>query len=238
MYVPDMVIMAIGVVPETKIVKKTEIATNSRGAIIVNDKMETSIKDIYAVGDAIEIKNFVTNKASYVPLAGPANKQGRIAADNICGFDRHYQGTQGSSILKVFDLTVASSGINEKTARELNLNYDKVYTYSANHAGYYPGAVNMSIKVLFDKSTGTILGAQIVGYDGVDKRMDVLAAAIRAKMTGFDLTELELCYAPPYGSAKDPVNMAGFVIENILTDKIKQYNWDDVVERTLELYRR
>ena len=224
----DMVIMAIGVVPETKIVKNTEIATNSRGAIIVNDKMETSIKDIYAVGDAIEIKNFVTNKASYVPLAGPANKQGRIAADNICGFDRHYQGTQGSSILKVFDLTVASSGINEKTARELNLNYDKVYTYSANHAGYYPGAVNMSIKVLFDKSTGTILGAQIVGYDGVDKRMDVLAAAIRAKMTGFDLTELELCYAPPYGSAKDPVNMAGFVIENILTDKIKQYNWDDV----------
>ena len=178
----DMVIMAIGVVPETKIVKNTEIATNSRGAIIVNDKMETSIKDIYAVGDAIEIKNFVTNKASYVPLAGPANKQGRIAADNICGFDRHYQGTQGSSILKVFDLTVASSGINEKTARELNLNYDKVYTYSA----------------------------------------------IRAKMTGFDLTELELCYAPPYGSAKDPVNMAGFVIENILTDKIKQYNWDDV----------
>ena len=167
-------------------------------------------KDIYAVGDAIEIKNFVTNKASYVPLAGPANKQGRIAADNICGFDRHYQGTQGSSILKVFDLTVASSGINEKTARELNLNYDKVYTYSANHVGYYPGAVNMSIKVLFDKSTGTILGAQIVGYDGVDKRMDVLAAAIRAKMTGFDLTELELCYAPPYGSAKDPVNMAGF----------------------------
>lgn len=224
----DMVIMAIGVVPETKIVKNTEIATNSRGAIIVNDKMETSIKDIYAVGDAIEIKNFVTNKASYVPLAGPANKQGRIAADNICGFDRYYQGTQGSSILKVFDLTVASSGINEKTARELNLNYDKVYTYSANHAGYYPGAVNMSIKVLFDKSTGTILGAQIVGYDGVDKRMDVLAAAIRAKMTGFDLTELELCYAPPYGSAKDPVNMAGFVIENILTDKIKQYNWDDV----------
>ena len=224
----DMVIMAIGVVPETKIVKNTEIATNSRGAIIVNDKMETSIKDIYAVGDAIEIKNFVTNKASYVPLAGPANKQGRIAADNICGFDRHYQGTQGSSILKVFDLTVASSGINEKTARELNLNYDKVYTYSANHAGYYPGEVNMSIKVLFDKSTGTILGAQIVGYDGVDKRMDVLAAAIRAKMTGFDLTELELCYAPPYGSAKDPVNMAGFVIENILTDKIKQYNWDDV----------
>ena len=224
----NMVIMAIGVVPETKIVKDTGIVTNSRGAIIVNDKMETSIKDIYAVGDAIEIKNYITNKAGYIPLAGPANKQGRIAADNICGFDCHYQGTQGSAILKVFDLTVANSGINEKTAKELKLNYDKVYTYSANHASYYPGAVNMSIKILFDKSTGTILGAQIIGYDGVDKRMDVLATAIRAKMTGFDLTELELCYAPPYGSAKDPVNMAGFVIENILTDKVKQYNWDDV----------
>lgn len=224
----DMVIMAIGVIPETAIIKGSGIATNKRGAIIVNDKMETSVTDIYAVGDAIEIKNYVTNKAGYVPLAGPANKQGRIAADNICGLDRHYQGTQGSAILKVFDLTVASSGINEKTAKELNFNYDKVYTYSANHAGYYPGAVNMSIKVLFDKKDGKILGAQIVGYDGVDKRMDVLATAIRAKMTGYDLTELELCYAPPYGSAKDPVNMVGFVIENILTNKVKQYNWEDV----------
>lgn len=224
----DMVIMAIGVTPETSIVKDSEIALNKRGAIIVNDKMETSIKDIYAVGDAIEIKNYVTKEPGYIPLAGPANKQGRIAADNICGLERHYQGTQGSSILKVFDLTVASSGINEKMAKQLKLNYDKVYTYSANHAGYYPGAVNMSIKVLFDKTDGTILGAQIVGYDGVDKRMDVLATAIRAKMTGYDLTELELCYAPPYGSAKDPVNMVGFVIENILTNKVKQYNWDDV----------
>lgn len=224
----DMVIMAIGVTPETMIVKGSGIATNKRGAIIVNDKMETSVTDIYAVGDAIEIKNYTTNNVGYIPLAGPANKQGRIAADNICGLNRHYQGTQGSSILKVFDLTVASSGINEKTAKELKLDYDKVYIYSANHAGYYPGAVNMSIKVLFDKKDGKILGAQIVGYDGVDKRMDVLATAIRAKMTGYDLTELELCYAPPYGSAKDPVNMAGFVIENILTNKVKQYNWDDV----------
>ncbi len=224
----DMVIMAIGVTPETAIVKGSGIAINKRGAIIVNDKMETSVTDIYAVGDAIEIKNYITNNVGYIPLAGPANKQGRIAADNICGLNRHYQGTQGSSILKVFDLTVASSGINEKTAKELKLDYDKVYTYSANHAGYYPGAVNMSIKVLFDKKDGKILGAQIVGYDGVDKRMDVLATAIRAKMTGYDLTELELCYAPPYGSAKDPVNMAGFVIENIFTNKVKQYNWDDV----------
>lgn len=224
----DMVIMAIGVTPETTIVKGTDIKINKYGAIIVNDKMETSVKDIYAVGDAIEISNYITGNAGYIPLAGPANKQGRIAADNICGLDRHYQGTQGSSILKVFDLTVASSGINEKTAKELKLDYDKVFTYSANHAGYYPGAVNMSIKVLFDKKDGKILGAQIVGYDGVDKRMDVLATAIRAKMTGYDLTELELCYAPPYNSAKDPINMAGFVIENILTNKVKQYNWEDV----------
>lgn len=224
----DMVIMAIGVTPETTIVKGTGITTNRHGAIIVNDKMETSVTDIYAVGDAIEIKNYITNNMGYIPLAGPANKQGRIAADNICGLNRHYHGTQGSSILKVFDLTVASSGINEKTAKILKLDYDKVYTYSANHAGYYPGAVNMSIKVLFDKKDGRILGAQIVGYDGVDKRMDVFATAIRAKMTGYDLTELELCYAPPYGSAKDPVNMAGFVIENILTNKVKQYNWNDV----------
>ena len=224
----DMIIMAIGVTPETTIIKGTNIATNKHGAIIVNDKMETSVKDIYAVGDAIEIKNYITNDSGYIPLAGPANKQGRIAADNICGLNHHYKGTQGSSILKVFDLTVANTGINEKTAQALKLDYDKVYTYSANHAGYYPGAVNMSIKVIFDKKDGKILGAQIVGYDGVDKRMDVLATAIRAKMTGYDLTELELCYAPPYGSAKDPVNMAGFVIENILTNKVKQYNWDDV----------
>lgn len=224
----DMIILAIGVTPETTIIKGTNIATNKHGAIIVNDKMETSVKDIYAVGDAIEIKNYITNNSGYIPLAGPANKQGRIAADNICGLNHHYKGTQGSSILKVFDLTVANTGINEKTAQALKLDYDKVYTYSANHAGYYPGAVNMSIKVIFDKKDGKILGAQIVGYDGVDKRMDVLATAIRAKMTGYDLTELELCYAPPYGSAKDPVNMAGFVIENILTNKVKQYNWDDV----------
>lgn len=224
----DMIIMAIGVTPETTIIKGTNIATNKHGAIIVNDKMETSVKDIYAVGDAIEIKNYITNDSGYIPLAGPANKQGRIAADNICGLNHHYKGTQGSSILKVFDLTAANTGINEKTAQALKLDYDKVYTYSANHAGYYPGAVNMSIKVIFDKKDGKILGAQIVGYDGVDKRMDVLATAIRAKMTGYDLTELELCYAPPYGSAKDPVNMAGFVIENILTNKVKQYNWDDV----------
>lgn len=224
----DMIIMAIGVIPESSIASQAGINTNQRGAIIVNEHMQTSIKDIYAVGDAIEITNFVTQESGYIPLAGPANKQGRIVADNICGIASRYKGSQGSSIAKIFDLTIASTGINEKTAKRLNLNYDKIFTYSANHAGYYPGAVNMSIKVLFEKETGKILGGQIVGYDGVDKRMDILATAIRANMTAYDLTELELCYAPPYGSAKDPINMVGYAIENILTSKVKTYNFHDV----------
>ncbi|MHB1152488.1 MAG: DsrE/DsrF/DrsH-like family protein [Eubacteriales bacterium] len=224
----DMLIMAIGVRPETKIVKDAGISVNERGGIIVNERMQTSEKDIYAVGDAVEINDFVTGTKGFVPLAGPANKQGRIAADNVCGLDSVYTGTQGSSILKVFDLTVASTGINEKTAVRLGLDYDKSYTYSANHASYYPGAVNMSIKTVFEKKTGKILGAQIVGYEGTDKRCDVFATAIRAKMTAYDLTKLELCYAPPFGSAKDPVNMAGFVIENLLTGKAKNFHWHDV----------
>ncbi|MDD4699256.1 MAG: FAD-dependent oxidoreductase [Oscillospiraceae bacterium] len=224
----DLVVMAIGVTPETKIAKDAGLALNGRGSIIVDDHMLTSSPDVYAVGDAIEITDFVTGNKGVVPLAGPANKQGRIAADNICGIDSVYAGTQGSSILKVFDLTVASTGINEKTAKKLGLNYDKSFTYSANHASYYPGAVNMSIKTIFEKETGRILGAQIVGYDGSDKRCDIFAVAIRAKMTAYDLTKLELCYAPPYGSAKDPVNMVGFVIENLLTGKVKNFHWHNV----------
>lgn len=224
----DMLIMAIGVKPETKIVKDALIDLNERGSIIVDEHMMTNIEDIYAVGDAVEITDFITKNRGFVPLAGPANKQGRIAADNICGIKSVYTGTQGSSILKVFDLTVASTGINEKTAKRLGLNYNKSYTYSANHASYYPGAVNMSIKTIFEKDTGKILGAQLVGYEGTDKRCDVFATAIRASMTAYDLAKLELCYAPPYGSAKDPVNMAGFVIENILTEKVKNFHWHDV----------
>lgn len=224
----DMLIMAIGVRPETKLAKAAGIALNERGAILVDAHMRTSAPDVYAVGDAIQVVDSVTGQPCYVPLAGPANKQGRIAADNICGIPSAYPGTQGSSILKVFDMTVASTGINEKTAKRLGLSYDKVFTYSGNHAGYYPGAVNMAIKAVFDPETGRILGAQIVGYDGVDKRCDVLATAIRAKMTAEDLCKLELCYAPPYGSAKDPVNMIGFVIENVLTGKMKQIHWHDV----------
>lgn len=224
----DMLIMAVGVRPDSHLAKEAGLALNPRGAIVVNDHMQTSNPDIYAVGDAIEITDFVTRDKGYVPLAGPANKQGRIAADNIAGLDSSYEGTQGSSILKVFDLTVASTGLNEKAAKRLKLNYDKSYTYSANHAGYYPGAVNMSIKVLFEKGTGRILGAQAVGYDGTDKRVDVFATAIRAGMTAKDLTKLELCYAPPFGSAKDPVNMAGFAIENLMNGLVKNFHWHDV----------
>ncbi len=224
----DMVIMAVGVRPETDLAKAAGIKINDRGSIIVNEYMETSEKDIYAVGDAVEVTHFVTGAKASIPLAGPANKQGRIAADNICGIRSKYKGTQGSSVLKIFDMTVAMTGINERTAKALGLNYDKIYNYSSSHAGYYPGATYMSIKTIFEKDTGRILGAQIVGFDGVDKRCDVLATAIRAGMTGFDLAELELCYAPSFSSAKDPVNMVGFVIENTIKGLVKNYHWHDV----------
>lgn len=224
----DMVVMAIGVKPESKMAVEAGIEVNSRGAIKVDSHMRTNIKNIYAIGDVIEITNFITKEKSYVPLAGPANKQGRIVADNICGLGTVYTGTQGSSVMKVFDITVASTGLNEKEAKRQGLDYGKVYTYSANHATYYPGASMMAIKTIYENKTGKILGAQIVGRDGVDKRCDVYAVAIRANMTAYDLTSLELCYAPPYGSAKDPVNMAGYVIENTLTGKVEHICWDDL----------
>lgn len=224
----DMVVMAIGVKPESKMAIEAGIEVNSRGAIKVDNHMRTNIKNIYAIGDVIEITNFITKEKSYVPLAGPANKQGRIVADNICGLGTVYTGTQGSSVMKVFDITVASTGLNEKEAKRQGLDYGKVYTYSANHATYYPGASMMAIKTIYEKKTGKILGAQIVGRDGVDKRCDVYAVAIRANMTAYDLTNLELCYAPPYGSAKDPVNMAGYVIENTLTGKVEHICWEDL----------
>ncbi len=224
----DMVIMSVGVRPESSIAKNAGLQVNKRGAIIVDEHMLTSDKDIYAVGDAIEITDFITGQKGYIPLAGPANKQGRIAADNICGIDSTYSGTQGTGILKCFDLTIATTGITETKAKELGLNYEKSFTYSASHASYYPGAVNMSVKIIFDKGNGKLLGAQIVGYEGTDKRLDVLATAIRANMTIYDLTKLELAYAPPFSSAKDPVNMAGFVAENILTDKTKVFHWHQV----------
>ena len=224
----DMIILSVGVRPETAIAKDCGIALNPRGSIVVNNKMQTNIPDIYAVGDAVEVEDFLTKKPAFIPLAGPANKQGRIAADNIAGYESVYTGTQGSAVLKLFDMTVATTGLNEKTAGLAGIDYDKTYTYSASHANYYPGAAQMSIKALWDKKTLKIIGAQIVGFDGVDKRMDVLATAIRfgAKIT--DLTTLELCYAPPFGSAKDPVNMLGFVAENIVNGKLKQFFWHDV----------
>lgn len=224
----DLLVMAIGVRPASEIAVKAGLPANAKGALIVNSAMETGVDGIYAVGALIEITHFVTGEKGYIPLAGPANKQGRIAADNICGIPSRYTGTQGSSILKVFDLAVASTGITEKTAKALHLNYEKSFTFSANHATYYPGATNMSIKTIFEKDTGKILGVQIVGNDGVDKRCDVFATAIRAGMTAKDLTELELCYAPPFGSAKDPVNMAGYVIENMMSGLVKTFHWHDI----------
>ncbi len=224
----DMVILAVGVRPDTALAKEAGLTLNPRGAIVVDEHMLTSDPDIYAMGDAVEITDFVTGQKGYIPLAGPANKQGRIAADNICGIPSVYKNTQGSSILKVFDMTVATTGINERAAKAAGLNYDKVYTYSNSHASYYPGSTGMSIKTIYEKGTGRILGAQIVGFDGVDKRCDVLATAIRAGMTAADLCDLELCYAPPFGSAKDPVNFVGYVIENTLSGQVKNFFWDDV----------
>lgn len=224
----DMVIMSVGVRPETSLAKAAGLQTNARGSIIVNSHMQTSDSAIYAVGDAVEVTDFVSKNPAFLPLAGPANKQGRVAADHICGFDSEYTGTQGSAILKLFDMTVAATGLNERAAKAAGIDYDKTYIYSADHASYYPDAKNMSVKALWDKKTHRILGAQIIGFDGVDKRIDVIAAAIRfgAKIT--DLTTLELCYAPPFGSAKDPVNMLGFTAENIISGKLKQFFWEDV----------
>ena len=224
----DLLLLSAGIRPESTLAREAGLAVNERGTIRTDSHMRTSDKNIYAVGDVVEITNLVTGLPGYVPLAGPANKQGRIAADHICGLPSEYRGTQGSSVMKLFDMTVASTGLNEAAAKAAGLNYDKIHIFSPSHATYYPGAANLTIKALFEQPTGRILGAQVVGFDGVDKRCDVLATAIRAGMTAYDLAELELCYAPPYSSAKDPVNMAGFAIENILTGKVRQFHWDDI----------
>ena len=223
----DMVVMAIGVAPETALAKDAGLELGIKGSIVVNDRMETSVPDIYAVGDAVQVKNFVTEKDALISLAGPANKQGRIAADNICGIDSRYRGSQGSSVIKVFDMIAASTGINEKTAKAVGISCDKVILSPMSHAGYYPGGKVMTMKVLFEKDTYRLLGAQIVGFDGVDKRIDVLATAIRAGLKAYELAELDLAYAPPYSSAKDPANMAGFIIENIKNGIVKQWYYED-----------
>ena len=224
----DFVILALGVAPDTALARAAGLALGVRGSIAVNDRMQTSDQDIYAVGDAVESVHFVSGEKTLAALAGPANKQGRIAADQICGRESRYHGVQGSSVLKLFDMTVAATGINEAAARAAGIAFDKTVTFSASHATYYPGATNMTVKTLFSPETGRLFGAQIVGFEGVDKRIDVLAAAVRMGMTGEALTELELSYAPPYSSAKDPVNMAGYVIENVRSGLVRQYHWHDV----------
>lgn len=224
----DMAVLAIGVTPDTHLAKEAGLELGIRGSIVVNDRMETSVPDIYAAGDAVQVKHFVTGEDALISLAGPANKQGRIIADNICGGDSRYQGSQGSSVIKVFDLTAASTGINETHAKNAGLRVDTVILSHMNHAGYYPGGKVMTMKVVFEKETYRLLGTQIVGYEGVDKRIDVLATAIRAKMTAIELKDLDLAYAPPYSSAKDPVNMAGFMIDNIANGTLKQWHLADL----------
>lgn len=234
----DMVLLSIGVRPETKLAKEAGLAIGERGGIAVNDYMQTSDADIYALGDATEVKNLVTGQPSLIPLAGPANKQGRIVADNIIfGNKKKYAGSIGTSIAKVFDLTVAATGANAKLLQRNNIPYTSSYTHGASNAGYYPGAVPMSIKILFDPENGKLLGAQIVGFNGVDKRIEMLEQVIQRGGTIYDLTELEHAYAPPYSSAKDPVNMAGFVAENILKGKSKIIQWRELAELPADTIR-
>ncbi|MCI9445729.1 MAG: FAD-dependent oxidoreductase [Oscillospiraceae bacterium] len=224
----DMVVLAIGVTPDTVLAKEAGLELGLKGSIVVNDRMETSVPDIYAVGDAVQVKHSVTGQDAVISLAGPANKQGRIAADNICGGDSRYLGSQGSSVIKFFDLTAASTGVNETSAKKAGLDVDTVILSPMSHAGYYPGGKLMTMKVVFEMGTYRLLGAQIVGYEGVDKRIDVLAAVIHAGLTAIQLKDLDLAYAPPYSSAKDPVNMAGFMVENLASGVVKQFHIEDV----------
>jgi NADPH-dependent 2,4-dienoyl-CoA reductase/sulfur reductase-like enzyme/rhodanese-related sulfurtransferase len=223
----DVVILAIGVRPETSLAKMAGIDIGERGGIRVDEHMSTSNPDIFAVGDAVEVKDFVTGQWSLIPLAGPANRQGRIAADVIAGRNSRFRGTQGTSILGVFGLVVAMTGASEKLLNRLGeKDFEKIYLYPNSHAGYYPGAKTISMKVIFRKSDGRLLGAQAVGEDGVDKRMDALAMAIQMGCTVYDLEEAELCYAPPFGSAKDPVNFAGMIAADVLRGDMPLGNWD------------
>lgn len=225
----DLVILSIGVRPETRLAKEAGLSLGTLGGIAINDYMQTSDPDIYALGDAVEVRHLVTGKPALIPLAGPANKQGRIVANNIVYGNREtYPGTMGTSIAKVFDLTVAAAGANAKLLKREGITYQSSYTHSASHAGYYPGAVPMSVKILFSPENGQLLGAQIVGFDGVDKRIEMFAQVIQRKGTVYDLAMLEHAYAPPYSSAKDPVNMAGYVAENILTQKVEIVHWRDI----------
>lgn len=223
----DLVVLAIGVVPDSRLAQTSGLTTNTRGAIVVDSHQRTSDPDIYAVGDSVQVNDTITNQPTSVPLAGPANRQGRIAADHMFGRAAAYTTTQGTSIVKVFGMTAGCTGANEKSLRRAGIDYRKVYVHPNGHASYYPGTAAMHLKLIFAPADGRVLGAQVVGYDGVDKRIDVLAVALRAGLTVWDLAELELAYAPPYGSAKDPVNMAGFQAGNLLDGTVRFWYPED-----------
>ena len=228
----DFAVLSIGVKPDVKFAEQSGILLGSRGGIKVNENMLTNDPNIYAVGDAVEVEDFIGGFETLIPLAGPANRQGRIAADNIFGRKTEYKKTQGTAICKVFDLSVGMTGLNEKILKLRKFDYEKIYLHNASHASYYPGASPISLKILFDKNNGKLLGAQVVGKEGVDKRTDVLAVAIRAGLTVFDLQDLELTYAPPYGSAKDPVNYAGFVVSNYLNGDMRICHFEDIKNKS------
>lgn len=223
----ELVILAVGVKPDTRLARESGLELGPTGGIRVDDQMRTSDPAIFAVGDAVEVRDFVTGRSALIPLAGPANRQGRIAADVICGRDARFRGSQGSAVVGIFDLTLAMTGATEKSLRRAGMAYEKSYTHAVHHASYYPGAERIALKLLFAPDSGRVLGAQAVGRAGVEKRIDVIAMAIQKGATVFDLEEAELCYAPQYGSAKDPVNMAGFVAANILRGDVAVGHWSD-----------
>lgn len=224
----DLAVLAVGVVPDTALAKAAGLQLGAKGSILTDEHMRTSAPDVYAVGDAVQVKHLVTGQGSLISLAGPANKQGRVAAGHICGLGSAYTASQGSSVLRLFGMTIAATGLNERQAEAAGIPVESTVTLSASHATYYPGAANLTVKALFRADDGRLLGAQLIGFDGVDKRCDVLATALRAGMDCHGLAELELCYAPPYSSAKDPVNMAGFIMENVLAGRVRQFHWQDV----------
>ncbi|OIJ14401.1 CoA-disulfide reductase [Anaerobacillus alkalilacustris] len=226
----DMIILSIGVRPENELAVRSGLHVGERGGIQVNDYLQTNDSNIYAIGDAIEVKDYINGQPTMVPLAWPANRQGRIVADNIYGKNVQYKGTLGSSIAKVLDYTVATTGNNEKTLKRLGIPYQVVHLHPGSHAGYYPGASPIALKLIFDKETGKIYGAQAVGKDGADKRIDVIATAIKGNLSVMDLVDLELAYAPPYSSAKDPVNMAGYVATNIVEGVLETVQWNEIDE--------
>lgn len=231
----DLVILSIGVRPETRLAQEAGLVLGERRGIAVNEYMQTSDPEIYALGDAVEVRHLVTGRPALIPLAGPANKQGRIVADNIILGNTHsYKGSIGTSVAKVFDLTVATAGANAKLLKANSIEYISSYTHGASHAGYYPDALPLAIKILFAPGTGRLLGAQVVGCDGADKRIEMFEQIIRTGGTVHDLTELEHAYAPPYSSAKDPVNMAGYVAENILTGRVQPIQWREIGTLTPE----